>query len=319
MDPTITWTQPDPVNVLVPFTSSVDQALQYKQIGYALIVAIRTLPGATRIFESNSVTASAAQNIASATDIVFAAEGVAHSYAVYQLATDEYIVVNFTNAAGDATPQSVTLYKSTSAYTLTGTPTLTRPTPAVAGRENSAITWNMIPWAAAVAGDFTILTTSEGSLYCFVKANGGGAFIAWFFIHRSGTSRGNFPIMIGASSSASVDQVTWTILIASASWRASQTDGTAINLGVLSSNAALFSSWISGLDASGNVPKFSVVAGNNGSASAAQRYLGALTDVVGIPANVAFNAGDPADVTGTHRLRSFGDLMFPLLDGSADI
>lgn len=315
MIPLTTWTQPDPVNVLINLGSSVDQQDQYRELSYALLTAIRALPGATRLQESNGTTASSAQNINSAADIVFAAAGSAHSWALYELASGETITLDFVNAAADPTPQLVNIYKSTSAYAAGST--TGRPAAITVGRENSALAFNIVPWAAVVAGQYTWLRTAEGSLYFLVKQQGVGAFYSTFFIHRSGTSRGNFSIAFYAASNASADVLIAANLASTGNWRTSQEDGTASNTGQASSNAFPWTSWNNGQDSTGNVPRFGVVVGCNLVAS--PRYLGAMTDVVGIPGGSPINAQDPLDVSGTHRLRSFGDLMFPLLVGSGDI
>lgn len=315
MIPSITWTQPDPVNALITLGSAVDQAAQYRELCYALLVQVRALPGATRLQESNGTTASSAQNINSAADIVFAAAASAHSWALYSFASGETILFDFVNPSGDTTPQLVNIYKSTTTYAAGST--TARPVASVAGRENSVLTLNIVPWTTATAGQYTWLRTSEGSLYFFVKQTGVSNVYVAFFIHRSGTARGAYPMAIFANSGVGSDVISGVNLVSGGLWRASQEDGTAANTCLASSNAFTFTAWTSGQDSTSNVIRFSVVVGVN--TAAAARYLGALTDVAGVPALTAFNAADALDVTGTHRLRSFGDLMFPLLEGTADI
>lgn len=315
MIPSITWTQPDPVNVLIDLASAVDQVDQYRELCFAVIEQIRLIPGYTRLQESNGTTASTAQNINSASDIVFAAAGSAHSWILGQFASGETILLDFINTAGDTTPQTLNIYKSTTTYAAGST--TARPVASVAGRESSLLAWNIVPWTSVVAGQYTWLRNSDGCLYFFVKQQGVSNFYGAFMILQSTTARGAYPMAIYAQATVGSDVLAYTQLNAGGNMRASQEDGVAANTCIMTSNAFSFPIWANGQDSTGNVLRFSVLVGVN--TSAAARYLGALTDVAAVPALTPFNGQDALDITGTHRLRSFGDLMFPLLVGSGEI
>lgn len=297
----LAWTGPSQVAL----TSSVSQGAQYQQVGLALhdgfLAAGWTIPSSG----NGAGTAGAGDNIAVVADIVHAIAGSAHSWFVAvppvgkgSPAGSEYaVLVDFIEAAGDATPQLINIYLARGTYA--GGTNTNRPT--ITGTEAAAaLAHNLIPWAAPGSGSFCVWTTDAGDLYFAVKADADLFFRNLFIATADATNGlGNFRMAIFGASAAAADAITISNLTAAANWKYFLGDGTNPGALALSTKCTIHIGTIwanSGQEATSGRRIFrdvelitSVATANN------QRVLGLLRDVRGVAGGTPFNDVDTAD------------------------
>jgi hypothetical protein len=311
----------------VSFSSAVDQAAQYRQLGFALIAALRAI-GYTDARGSNSVNTGNAADYASgritqASEVVFGTEASqAHSWVCMFPPVgkgnpggggEHTIQINFNNSNADTTPQNFDVYLARGTYVggANGT-TTTRPSILAGGFELTVLTLAWIPWAAATAGSFCLWTTEDGDILAGVKRDGVEAFDMYFTMHDDPINGiGNYTMCLRGNSSTS-DILTSSSIIASQQ-RAMNTAGDAATTTITPVCTAWssMSSFTSGHETvTSRVPMRDIEINANNSSG---RILGLWPDVVGVPNNTVFNELDTEDIESSDPMifRTIGDVAVP--------
>ena len=310
----------------VAFSSAVDQADQYREAVYALINALRAR-GWTIPRSSNGTTASAADNIASKADIVFGTEASqAHTWAYLKPpvgkgapigGVEHTILINCNNSNADTTPQNVDLYLGKGTYVGgAGGTTTTKPTILAGGFEGAVKALNIIPWAAATAGKFSINSADDGDLFMTIKQDAISSIYAWFYVRDDlDNAVGNYVMTMHGSSSTS-DQLTASGINNTANMRGLTTSGGA-DLAAMECNCLAWDgmgSFTAGKESNTNRVPFRDIEVTN-DAAANSRQLGIFQDLPGVPANAVFAEFDTEDLLntgGTPYLFVVGDVAIPV-------
>ncbi len=148
----------------VALTSAVDQALQYKQVGYAIKTWMLAMD-----WNLHAENNSAGGAISSATNIVYATPTNAHSWMTFER-DGCYITFDFNNAAADTTPKAVTIVRGD--VEPTGGTNTARPT-AGAGNETTKDI-DIIDWDAPVAGYISYVYSAAAGIGWFMVKDSGG-------------------------------------------------------------------------------------------------------------------------------------------------
>lgn len=315
-----------PVNTIdhsegyVAFSSSVDQTVQYDEaclLLYQMHAAIGTIEQTC----NGSAVNSSGSNISTTAHMVHGSAGSqAHTWWIV-LIGDMRTLVELDNANSDTTPQQIRFYRASAPYNTDGS-TTTKPTISIAGREFTSFTINIIPNATAVACGAFWWRSSSGCWVLGVK-NSGDAFYRVGLLGIQGGTDGDgetdFASGIFRVSGAG-DALGSASLESSTNWQNSMAiaAGTVATAGgILHSPVwSMGANWTAGLVNSR--AKFREIALANNQTGSSGRYFGVIDDIRGCPQNLAFNAEDPLE-TGTHRLRTIGDIAVPLRAGTADV
>jgi hypothetical protein len=312
------WTGPEQTAL----TSSVDQGAQYRQLGFNFIDMLRDLCGYTVEASSDGggVNFGAGDFIVDEADIVWGTGDTQdHSYALLRppagkgnpsSAPGFGIIVDFTNANVDATPQTVVLVFGFG-NTLTNGDANSRPT---LQNEESTVTINLVPWTAPVAGSFCRWENTNNDFVFAVKADGELFFRCIIIIASDpDNALGNNTLWMLASA-ATNDQVTDSNFGSAVGFRNMLADGTAAATNVtLFSSAFGLTSWTNGQEAvTGRVLWRDVEVLSNGSGASA-RVLGLFRDVLSCPRNTPFNQRDPDDdgAEAPYEWIGIGDILLP--------
>lgn len=275
----------------VALTSSVDQVVQYRQIMFAAHTWMLAM-GATVILSSNGTTASAADNVASTADIVYAAAGTAHTWIAYSL-QGEYFTLECNNAAADTTPQAMGLFLSGSAYT--GGTTANRATASVLGTETTTnASRNIIGWASPGAGYIS---------YGYSASAG----IGWFIVKAAGTASVSSMTVIDrpAATDSMRDNGPGSYCVVATTWSTTAFSGTMSTLTadrLTNTASSMGASWIwnfSAIPSGQFANSLGVVSplyvGTNSSISAAARMFGTSRILAGVPTTAPWNGRSPTD------------------------
>lgn len=311
------WRTPR-INLTLGSTS--DQVVQYQQ-GMLELKDEFLAAGWTVERCSNGTTVGAtdlwgvASNTANRANIVFAAEGTAHSWVVLlapstlgqPTGADRFrLLINCTNAAGDTTPNTFAASLFLRAPT---TGTTANASTASAGPSTVAITIQFLPTNTAQAARMHLLTTTTGELVVLTKTLADTA-VTSFFAVCVGSDEDPYSLQIAHSSSLA----NALNALISTNVRHFTGDGlTASGPNTLGqSRAGLKSSWSDPRNWRGEVEWNPVVFVSN-TTGTASRDLGAVADwyMLGGPSSGGFNVVDAAD-TDAWRLRGFGVFAFPL-------
>jgi len=312
-----TWSGPNQA----AFTSSSDQAVQYRQACYSLKTFLLS-GGWTVERSSNGTTADGNDNWDSVSDIVFGTEASqAHSWISLIAPTGKgnpsggsnyRLLLNCDNSNADTTPQTLVFYIARGTYT--GGSTTTRPT--ITGVEDTALTINFIPWTTATGGSICTWYTDDGDVYVGHKADG-DTFFRFFWMIRDDLvdSRGNYTMTMSGWTNATSDVVTLGNMTAGTNWRHLRADGSGPSTRALAHSIAFdLNSWPSGAEgSSGRRYWRDVEILANGSTSADARDMGLLVDVRGTPANTAWMIFDQDDdgASAPFEMFTIGDLVIP--------
>ncbi len=311
------WTGP----AQVALTSAVDQQVQYRQIGFALINYLRTLCGYTTERACDGVTAGAGNNIVDETDIVWGTVDTEnHSWIALRPPTGKgnpsggaqhVVIIDFANAAADTTPQSVTIVLGHGPLTSNGDAN----SRAVAQNEDNALVTNMVPWTAPISGSICRYESSNDDLIFAVKADGElnfrfGVILASDPNNAIGT---NTLWMFGLGSTG--DVFTDSNFAVAGNFRALRPDATGLSTApIFQTNAFALTAWPNGQESvQGRVPWRDIEVLGNGAAAGESRNFGLFRDVLGCPRNTPFNQADPNDDGGEapYEWRSIGDIVVP--------
>lgn len=306
--------------------SSTNVDVQYQEILYGMLQAF--LSGNWTVeASSNGTTADTGNQISSASDIIVAADGVAHTWFSLVPPTGKgnptggvQFRVLFDCVDASAPLTSVSIYLATGSY---DPAYVTTSKPSITGTEDTAISIAIIPWTAA-AGRYSVWYTTDGDIYLGGKLDADDAFRSFFTINDDPYSAlGNWTMRIFAATNAT-DAVTLTALGGSSSWRNLTQAGASNSVARCagrSTNTDL-STWTSGEeDSTGFVRTEPIATTTNHSTFS--RDLGFLVDVVSVPPQTPFNLTDVND-SAAMRLLGIGDIMLPttfsqvpILGGSA--
>lgn len=318
-----TWSGPNQV----AFTSSADQAVQYRQIVFAIINALK-LSGWTVTRSSNGThytgdgTGGVADNIVSVADIAYGAASVpaARTWAYLTpptgkgnpLTLGNALLIECDNAAADTTPQNVNITLCTGVASSGNTTTL----PTISGFTGAVLALNVIPWTTAQAGSLCVWYTTDGDVTVMVKLDSVSNFRMWFHIGADANNAvGNYTLRMGGSSSSATDQITTTILTSSTNWRGLLASGAGNNTSVIAQSIPWVAAvnWSNGQEATttGVIMRDIEINGDNSGTSA--RIYGLWVDVYGVPANTLFNQQDSNDngLSAPFVPRTVGDIMMP--------
>lgn len=303
----------------VAFSTSVDQAVQYRE-ACLLLYEVHDAVGTIEQSCDGSAVNTSGSNLADVTDMVFGTAGSqAHTWWIV-LINDMRTLVELDNVNTDTTPQQVRFYRASAPYNTDGS-TTTKPTISIAGREFTSFTINIIPNATAVACGAAWWRSSSGCYWLGVKNSGDALYRVSIMGIEGGTDGdGETEFASGLYRvSGSSDALGSASLESSTSWQNSM----AIAAGTVATTGGLLhcpvwamgTNWTSGL-VNGRAKFREVALGNNQSGTSG-RYFGVIDDIRGCPPNLAFNAEDPLE-TGTHRLRTIGDIAIPVRAGTTD-
>jgi hypothetical protein len=314
-----------------PFSSTTDQAVQYRESVYALhrllIDAGWVLISSCGKAGGGSAVASAADNILSANDVVFGTVTTqALSHGAYRAPRaveadganfghpsgggDYYFMWYADNVNTDVTPNTIKTAISRATYTLPGSPTLNRPT--TVGPETTVIAWDICPWTAVVTGRFVTWRNSIGEIIFGGKVTGEGFFRTYLEIASPDGGVGSNRLQFTALSSPTSDVVT-SANFATTVWKGYRNDGTILSTQPISTCPlwTFASAWPNGQDELGRIPRMTQRGEVNGSTAAECRYFGRFVDRKGVPPLTPFNTVDDTDVNDTKRWRCIGDTMVP--------
>lgn len=221
-----------------------------------------------------------------------------------------HLLIDCTNTAPDTTPQSIYISLGTLNFSGSGT-TTARPTIAAGGVERVTSSHNILNWATPSAGRAHFWRTSNGDVYVFSKLTTDAAMTSGVLLvdpgaNARGANRATYWVGVGTLSRPASG---WNVFALDAS----TTSGSA----QLVSPADLGDSWVSGLDASGEIGLFPGYLGLDTNVANLSRYLGYLPDVWFMSgSNTAlFNFVDPSDTDPT-VLRGFNQMALPVPSGA---
>lgn len=303
----------------VAFSSSVDQTVQYDEaclLLYQLHAAVGTIEQSC----DGSAVNTSGSNIVNVTDMVHGtAASQAHTWWI-ALINDMRILVELDNANSDTTPQQIRMYRASAPYNTDGS-TTTKPTISIAGREFTSFAINIIPNATPVACGAAWWRSSSGCYWLGVKNSGDALYRVSIMGIEGGTDGdGETDFASGVYRvSGTGDSLENASLTSSTNWQ----NSIAIAAGTIATAGGVLhcpiwsmgGNWTSGL-VNGRA-KFREIALANNQSTTSGRYFGVIDDIRGCPPNLAFNAEDPNE-TGTHRLRSIGDIAIPVRTGTPD-
>lgn len=308
----------------IPFSSSVDQTVQYDEAALALYWACEASGTIVQSCDGSAVNTSGS-NIVDASDMVFGtAASQAHTWWIWQpfVGDDQYYLFELDNSNADTTPQQVRMYKATAPYNTDGS-TTTKPTISIAGREFTSFTVNLIPHTSPVDSGYFWWASSSG---CFVVAvrQSGDAFYRAAIAHFQGGSDGDGETAYAGAmfySSGTTSRFTNTNFEATSSFLNSVAiaAGTAMGAAaaIMTCPLWLFTNWSNGQTASRT--KFRELTMGTAGTGTTGRYYGVIDDIRAGHPNLVFNSGD-LNEAGTHRLRSLGGvLLVPLRVGTPDV
>ena len=315
------WTGPEQVAL----ASAVDQGAQYRQVGFAIIDMLRTLCGYTveQSSDGGGVNFGAGDFIANEGDIVWGLINTQnHSYALLRPpagkgnpagGAEHGIVVDFAHDNADTTPQTVQLWFGSGPVVTPGDAN-SRP---VLQNEENALTTNLIPWTAPIAGSICRWENSNNDFLFGVKANG-ESFFRFFLILASDpdNAQGTYTLWLFAiGSGGAADAVSDSNLTNGSNFRSLRADGTGPTIAVsLFSMPFELTSWPDGQeDTSNRVLWRDIEVAANGSAVGEARVFGLFRDVLACPRNTPFNQADPDDNgnEAPYEWISVGDLVLP--------
>lgn len=311
------WRTP---RINVDLGSSTDQVIQYAQAMLELKDELLACGWTIERMSNGSTVGTTdlwgvATNPANRANIVYAAEGTAHSWAVMlapallgrPAGADRYrILINCTNAAGDTTPNTFTATMLLRAGT-TGT-TANAPT-ASAGPSTLAITIQFLPWGTTSAARLHLLSTTTGEIVFMTKLLTDTS-VAQVTALCVGSDEDPYSLQILHSSSMSnASSVINAMTVRCFDGLGSSALNTSISA---QSRAALKSSWSDTRNWRGENEWNPIIFVSNGTGTAA-RDLGGVADFYMLPgpSGSAFNVVDAGDADAW-RLRGFGSVAFPL-------
>lgn len=302
-----------------PFSSAVDQAIQYREAVFGLHTALLAA-GWTVERSCDSVSVSASNTWLSAANCVFGTEtSQAHAWNCYlsplgkgRPGAGRYrLMLNCNNSNADATPNNLELYMCYGAYT--GGSTTTRAS--AGSTETAVITWAMLNFTGAITGRFCYWYTSDGDVYFGIKHDGTSFFRSFFMIHDDLTnSRGNFVMSMWALGNATnADVFTTTLYQAITNRRNFNADGTgaAASQERVTPRSSIWdiALWTNGLETSTNsIPRREADLFNN--VTSPCRDLGLTVDAWSVPLTTPFNTIEDGDADPI-RLRCISMIMLP--------
>jgi hypothetical protein len=299
--PIRTWT----VSINNAFGTVSSQLIQFQEALWNLKSTL-VAAGWTVTRSSNTVTASAADNWTSSTNVVLGLAG-AGSWIVLQSPSSwpnapgpVYVSLYVNNATGDTTPQTIGLRISTLEYT--GGTTAALPT--TLGVETAVLTNgdDIIPWTTYTTGNWASWRSSRGDVLFGVKPTGTNQFRfftmlvsmedgngdgvgtqRWFFYSRNNTT--NVLAATDLQSSANVRSV-------------DAGGNTLVTTGVLVSPLWLgATAWTGGLDFQGETNDMPIDVYQDSSSGG--RWMGQFVDAYAAPTNIPFGTTIGGDITFT--------------------
>lgn len=304
-----------------PYSSNVDQAVQYRETFYAL-KALFLAAGWTLELSGNGTTASSSDNLPNAAACVYGTHGtqplayfVVRAPAGYgnPVGADLRIQVVANNSNADTTPQTVDFYAAWGTYSLSGTPLTNRATTAAAEQSRTAI--SIIPWATATTGYLCTWRTTAGDVLIAVKDSATSNFSSVFWVNAETSAIGHCAAFIYAvgNLTSCLSSGSLTLVTNFRQWLDDALNGS--NALGMAANMWGATSWTLGLEGTsgvlvgGEIDILANAAAGNG------RFLGRLSDVRAVPTAAAFNAIDSLD-TDPQILRCAGDILLPVTAAS---
>lgn len=307
-NPVLTWTTS--INQTLSEGAGGDQAIQYQEIWYAQHASL-VAAGWTVLRSSDGTTASAANNIASASDVVIDVNTNAHTWAVYRSPADWltgsdflYLLFSTNNTAADTTPQIATKQFSTTdwdggSWDETTNPTTTGTTTSVATSGD-----DIIPWTTATTGRYMTQYSSRGDWRFGVKIEGTGQWRHFEILQSMsdavGGGHGDYRFAYYASSSASTEVLTVSSLGNATNWRGLDAGGNNNDNPEAACTMFGVGSWINGVDFSGQIVTAPIdlmadITGGRG------RWLGTIPDLWGTSDDLPFGSLDDTESGQTQR------------------
>lgn len=191
-NPQRTWT----VSINNSFSSTSDQVVQFQEAVLGL-KQLMTAAGWTVVLSSNTVTASAADNWSTTSDIVLGLLGngswiVLQSPAAFGSTIQFLLYVD--NASGDTTPQDINVRFTSGTYS--GGTTTTLPTASVTATAVFTSGRSIIPWTAVLNGRWASWRSTRGDVMFGVKQQADSQFRFFFLFmsmeDASGGGTGNY-------------------------------------------------------------------------------------------------------------------------------
>lgn len=302
-------------------STTVDHPQQYRELVYEWIETLR-LAGWTVIRSSNGTVATDADNIASASDIVFGTATDPRSWAVLappavffgkggSVAAGETLRLLIACVATGANPQNVVVSYVTNngsypAGSTTATPTASGGTESASIGASYQSTW--VPWTTAQNARWARWYNALGEVRFAIKTFGEIGFRHMFeartFTDADEGEGDNRPMFFGYSA-ASEGGIQSSSYYNQSYTRARNKAGTAELVSITPTSPGwLCSSWTNGAEQDRGVPATGMVVINNSGGSSA-RHHGWLRDVYGAPTSAPNNEVQDGD-TDTIRLFLLG-------------
>ena len=305
-NPSRTWT----IAINQTFTSTSDQQVQYREAAYALKVLMVAAGWAVSL-SSDGTTAGAADYWTSAAALEINTSGsgawVVLTSPVGWASGTASVILYMDNASADTTPQGFAVRGITGTYSggsVSALPTASSTQTAVS---TSA---NILGHTTAVDARYATWRSSRGDVMFAVKTLGTGFFTSFIVICSNavgnGGGRGDNRWWITQITSAAGAITSSFLTNASYSSSLSSGGASAVTTAAHSGLAWGMSSWLNGLDYSGETVMGVIEIGANGVSTG--RQLGQWIDTYAVPLDLAFGTLDDSETAQTQRRSVVGDV-----------